>query len=225
MSTEISNLVWKYSKQKGSRLLLLAALADYANAEAWCWPSIKSLCQRTRMGERYVQQMIRDICQDGELEVREKEGSSNSYRITIGVNPSAPLSPGSPGGEAGCAGGVRRGAPRTVKGTVKEPSSTVGIEIPVLLNTPEFQKAWADWMGYLKDRRMKPTQRTIDGHIKACEEYGSDLAVRAINYSIESQYRKPFPPPAAARGTKPPKPAADYTNGAGFGETRHLRFD
>lgn len=128
MSTEISSDVWKHSKQKGSRLLLLAALADYANAEGWCWPGIKSLCQRTRMSERYVQQMISEIVASGELIVKERNGSSNYYRVTIpqngGVLPSAPLLPSAVRGAAECTGGVLPSAPRTVSRTVKEPSLT-----------------------------------------------------------------------------------------------------
>lgn len=124
MSTEISSDVWRHSKQKGSRLLLLAALADYANAEGWCWPGIKSLCQRTRMSERYVQQMISEIVADGELIVKERVGSSNYYRVTItqkgGVLPDAPPLPNAERGAAERGGGVLPDAPRTVSRTVSE---------------------------------------------------------------------------------------------------------
>lgn len=123
MSTEISSEVWKHSKQKGSRLLLLAALADYANAEGWCWPSIKSLCLRTRMGERYVQKMLAEIARDGELQIKERPGSSNYFRVTIseGVNSSSPPNSDSPRGELPFAKGVNLDAPRTISRTVKEP--------------------------------------------------------------------------------------------------------
>lgn len=87
MSIEVSAEVWRHSKQRGSRLLLLVAIADYCNAEGWAWPSIKSLCQRTRMGERYVQKMLQEIKEDGELEIRarsnEKGQQSNFYRVRI----------------------------------------------------------------------------------------------------------------------------------------------
>lgn len=112
MSNEVLTSVWKHSKQSGSKLLLLAAIADYSNFEGWAWPSIKSLCKRTRLGERYVQKMIAEISKDGELEVRERIGSSNYYRVILpdvgGVNYS------SGGGEPQCTQGVNPSAPITL---------------------------------------------------------------------------------------------------------------
>lgn len=91
MSVEIISMVWKSSKQKGSHLLLMAALADFSNQEGWCWPSNESLCQRTRMKRRYVQQMLLDLQKDGEITINERPGKSNYYRVHPegGVHPSA----------------------------------------------------------------------------------------------------------------------------------------
>lgn len=98
-------------------------------------------------------------------------------------------------------------------------------EIPLLLNMPDFLVAWEKWITYLKGRRMTPSINIIEMHLKTLEGYGLDGALAAIAHSIESQYRKPYPPPRAKFSTgtgKPAMPVADYTNGAGFGETRQV---
>lgn len=126
MSIEVSSHVWKHSKQAGSRLLLLVALADYTNAEGIAWPSIRSLCQRTRMSERYVQNMIRDLQAAGEIEIIRREGSSNVFRVIC-----APPNPEAPQGctivhpppEPGSTPGVKRAAPITIMEPSREPLS------------------------------------------------------------------------------------------------------
>lgn len=100
-----------HSNQSGSRLLLLLAIADYANADGWAWPSVSSLCQRTRLGERYVQKMLRELQEEGELEIKEREGKSSFYRV-LGVNSGSPVHPGSLGVNGGSSQGVNPDAPK-----------------------------------------------------------------------------------------------------------------
>jgi hypothetical protein len=128
MSVEISLLVWKWSKQSGTRLLLLVAIADYANAEGIAWPSIKSLAERTRMTPRYVQKMLREIETDGEIETIKRTATSNVYRVTIRKPPEVqledelPFTPRvNPGSGGGRTPGPERGEPGDTL-TVREPS-------------------------------------------------------------------------------------------------------
>jgi hypothetical protein len=129
MAVEVSLLVWKWSKQSGSRLLLLVAIADYANAEGIAWPSVKSLAQRTRQTPRYVQKMLREIEEDGELEIVKRTATSNVYRVTIRRPPSVQVEdelPFAPGVNPGTGGGrtpVREGGEPGDTLTVREPSN------------------------------------------------------------------------------------------------------
>lgn len=123
MSIEVSSFVWKFSKQSGSRLLLLVALADYTNAEGYAWPSVRSLCQRTRMKERYVQTMLRDLADDGEIQIIERKGHSNMFRVLFSDS-SEGCTIAHPRGAPGCGGGVHPNAPRIISRTVIETSNS-----------------------------------------------------------------------------------------------------
>ncbi len=87
MSVAVLHQVWERSGQKASRLLLMTALADNANDDGWAWPGVPLLARKTRMTERYVQIMLRDLEDDGEISVHEGEGPhrSNLYHIHPGV--------------------------------------------------------------------------------------------------------------------------------------------
>jgi hypothetical protein len=91
MSIESTNAVWKHSRQKSGRLLVLLALADYTNSEGIAWPAVSTLARKVRMSKRNVQRCVRVLEKAGELEVRQNQGrkGSNIYRIrvpTIGPN-------------------------------------------------------------------------------------------------------------------------------------------
>jgi Helix-turn-helix domain len=85
MSIEVTNAVWKHSRQKSGTLLVLLALADYTNSEGIAWPAVSTLAGKARMSERNVQRCVRALQKAGELEVRQNQGrkGSNIYRIRL----------------------------------------------------------------------------------------------------------------------------------------------
>jgi Helix-turn-helix domain len=85
MSIEVTNAVWKHSRQKSGTLLVLLALADYTNSEGIAWPAVSTLAGKARMSERNVQRCVSALQKAGELEVRQNQGrkGSNIYRIRL----------------------------------------------------------------------------------------------------------------------------------------------
>jgi hypothetical protein len=85
MSIELTSAVWKHSRQKSGALLVLLALADYANSKGIAWPAVSTLARKVRMSKRNVQRWVRALQQAGELEVRRNQGrrGSNVYRICV----------------------------------------------------------------------------------------------------------------------------------------------
>lgn len=85
MSIKAMTRVWDYSEQKGSRLLLLLAIADYAHDDgAGANPSTRTLARKTRMTQQNVMLLI-DRCEaSGELHVvRGRNRNSNQYTIVL----------------------------------------------------------------------------------------------------------------------------------------------
>jgi hypothetical protein len=83
MSIKIMSQVWDSEKFDGRTLLLLLALADSANDEGVCWPSLQTLMKKTRLPERTVYQAIKTLIDDGWLEKKSTRGSQKVfYKVT-----------------------------------------------------------------------------------------------------------------------------------------------
>lgn len=82
------NAVWENAPLSGNELLLLLALADFANDEGECWPSQATLALKTRMSERSVIRMVKKLAEQGAIFIQqERRGRStrNSYTIIFGA--------------------------------------------------------------------------------------------------------------------------------------------
>lgn len=85
MSIRIMSAVWEHSQAKGTELLLLLALADYANDKGEAWPSISTLARKCRVGIRQVLRMIQRLEERDEITVMRRAGfrGTNRYILTI----------------------------------------------------------------------------------------------------------------------------------------------
>jgi hypothetical protein len=59
--------VFEQSCARGSALLALLTLADRANDDGVCWPGIADIARRTKLSERYVKRVIRELEELGEI--------------------------------------------------------------------------------------------------------------------------------------------------------------
>ena len=90
--------VWKQSKQHGSALVVMLAIADQANDDGDCWPGVRKLAGKCRLSERGLQKILAALQTAGELQVflnegtKTKTGFTNRYRV-LGVNTGTPLEP------------------------------------------------------------------------------------------------------------------------------------
>jgi hypothetical protein len=84
MATKITAEVWEHSQAKGSALLLLLALADYADSvHAQCWPAVQRLSCMIRMSERNTQYLLRKLAADGHIAIhlRGSPRKTNLYQV------------------------------------------------------------------------------------------------------------------------------------------------
>lgn len=97
------NLVWACDMGPYQKLVMVA-LADRANEDGVCWPSVQTLAEKTGISVRGVQTTIRSLEDLGLLERQETAGKSNRYLLKLPLHtvhptieatpaPCAPLPP------------------------------------------------------------------------------------------------------------------------------------
>jgi hypothetical protein len=91
MSVETTNRVWKHSQKGGAALLLLLAMADWADDWGYCYPSVDKMAIKCRQTERNILNLTRDLEAAGELRriARGKGGrgkySGSVYQVITGM--------------------------------------------------------------------------------------------------------------------------------------------
>lgn len=80
MSVRVMSEVWKLDLPDSQKIVLLA-LADCANDEGHCWPSMRTLAAKCTKGERTVQGVIKLLVEAGHVTRREVVGKGCNYSI------------------------------------------------------------------------------------------------------------------------------------------------
>ena len=85
--------VWDIEGIDSSECLVLIALADHADDQGRCYPSIGRLAKRTKLSDRGVQKVISRLIEKGFVSVSPcaGQGGSNLYTVTATPEPSSPL--------------------------------------------------------------------------------------------------------------------------------------
>lgn len=86
MSIKLMTAVWEREDLSSTHKLVLLALADWANDEGLCWPSINRLAVKASLTTRAVQKSIRALEQVGFVRREEVTGKGNRYWISIPAN-------------------------------------------------------------------------------------------------------------------------------------------
>lgn len=90
MSIVALNWAWQLRLKPTTKLVIMA-LADAADDEGYCWPSIPTLANKTCMDERSVQRILKELKSSNFIEVQARfrsDGSptSNKYRLALVSN-------------------------------------------------------------------------------------------------------------------------------------------
>lgn len=80
------SMVWEHSRQEGGALLVLLAIADFADDAGVAYPSVGVLARKARLGVRQTQAAIQRLRLSGELAVTYNQGPRrrNVYQVVLG---------------------------------------------------------------------------------------------------------------------------------------------
>lgn len=156
MSIKVMTRVWEHADCKGSELLVLLAMADFADDEGGnVFPSVATLAAKARLAERSIQYILRRLEGRGfiEMEEAERQHQARRYRVVVagpGVQSLHPSeTPGvqdetSRGAESGHSG-VQMVAPKPSEEPPEEPSDSIDPDFAALEG--EALAAWNDLAG------------------------------------------------------------------------------
>lgn len=79
------SLVWDRGPFEGGSLLVMLALADWANDEGECWPAVPTIASKARMGERNARYVLKNLEAGGWLSRAVGRGRthSNTYFLNL----------------------------------------------------------------------------------------------------------------------------------------------
>ncbi|MBP6897329.1 MAG: hypothetical protein KBC94_23175 [Pseudacidovorax sp.] len=85
MSIAVMSRVWEKSSHGGASLLMMLAIADFADDQGRAYPSVATLAQKCRVQPRTANYTIAELKASGELEVKVGAGprGTNLYRIRL----------------------------------------------------------------------------------------------------------------------------------------------
>jgi hypothetical protein len=85
MSVRAMTRVWESSKHTGTELLMLLAIADFADDHGNAYPAVGTLAAKCRTTPRHANRILCALRESGELEVRMNAGprGTNLYRLTM----------------------------------------------------------------------------------------------------------------------------------------------
>lgn len=84
MSIKIMSQVWESGPDDRGELLVMLALADFADDRGRCWPSIATIAKRARMTARSAQRILRKLEAEKVVTISTGTGRAgcNEYVIT-----------------------------------------------------------------------------------------------------------------------------------------------
>lgn len=169
--------VWELFQGAGSELLALLALADFADDDGRCFPSIATIAKKTRLSKSQTQRVVHGLIAAGVVQVEGNEsggapGSTRRYRVMVDMltgrmdatptgSVSATGSASATGrmdasdGSHGCGETGRMGATQT---TI-EPSVTIKRGLQAAPTTP-------------KPIRQKRDEVTLRAYLETCRSSG-----------------------------------------------------
>lgn len=95
MSVKALSKVWEGSAHAGTELLMLLAIADFADDAGRAYPSVAGLAEKCRMKPRNANYILANLQRSGELKVLVNQGpkGTNMYQIDFAAMPSGDRQP------------------------------------------------------------------------------------------------------------------------------------
>lgn len=168
MSIKVMAAVWESDLPATDRLVLLS-LADHADDEGQCYPSVRRVCERTGLSERAVQNAFKRLSDAGYLDIEQNAGKRGTNLFVVRATPArnAPPhemhpAPDAPHPRTKCTPTPAPDAPEP-SGTVIEPSFSDSVREAVdVYNAEALRVGWPEAQKITDARRSAVRARLAD---------------------------------------------------------------
>lgn len=162
MSIAVMTAVWSLDLPDSQKIVLLA-LADCANDEGLCWPSMATLTKKCSKGERTIQGVIKQLVEAGHLSRFEVVGKGCKYQ----VHPRTGCAPAKSAPPQGTTQTPAEAADKPSRTIIKKPKGKSAHEIPTGWQPLPFgrgTKSSAIVDGWSPDERDRHLEHFIAHH-------------------------------------------------------------
>lgn len=92
MSIDVMGRVWRKSSFRGTKLLALIALADWADDDGYSWYGVDKISKKIRLERRQTVNILQTLAKSGEIVIYRHVawGGANLYWLAVGVRNFAP---------------------------------------------------------------------------------------------------------------------------------------
>lgn len=197
--------VWPLELAHTDKLVLLA-LADCANDEGQCWPSVPMLMTKACMSDRAVQQCIARLASAGHVTIHRRPSKSNVYSINTpnvvhpeGDSPRTKFTPNvvHPEADDKKTGFLPSSPPHTPPLTphLREEPSRAELALHPSLPT----ETWGEWIAHRRERRWSMSPRALKPQLKLLAKYDTETQREIIETAMQAGWQGLFAP----KGKKP----------------------
>ena len=233
MSTTVMAICWPLQMPPTQKAVLIS-LADNANDQGECWPSLPKICERTCFSERAVQGAIAWLEAHGAVVADRSNGRHTRYRVTPDtyqppqhIHPRRKCTPAAdapePPQQMREPPQLMRQPPQQVPSNRKEPSRTVSKSnrqkapaCAVARPDGVSEQTWTDWLQLRKAKRAPVTETVLRGAISEAAKAGLTLNrfleiwCRRGSQGLEADWLKPNERAGPAAPPNKPSAAADF---------------
>jgi hypothetical protein len=197
MSIALMTDAWKLTGLSSTQKLVLLSLADNANDQGECYPSVRQMVERTCLSERAVRDAIRSLETIGYVRSLPRVGTSTVYVLELSQKdaqtpaaaaPPAPNAGGRqlPPGGAGDAPPPRQQLPPRGAARAPKPSLNRQLNRQLTVNTrkkpgaeiaemdlPDWmpRKTWAEWVEHRRAVGAALTERAAELSLKKLDKF------------------------------------------------------
>ncbi|MCE5267218.1 MAG: helix-turn-helix domain-containing protein [Planctomycetaceae bacterium] len=194
----------------GTSLKVLLALTRRTNQSGRCWPSQATIAADTGLQPRAVRGALTRLKGLLLVGTESKPGHATVYSVTL----APPCRPETGGAAPPClpprhddAGDPGTAVPTTLAPpclqnknhrttpknkthrTTPKRGCAASVEIPACLRVDGFPEAWANWLGYRRNRKLTCTTATLEGQLRKLKALGPRAAVDEIENSIANGWQ------------------------------------